>query len=120
MQSEEQFAVKSNGKKIYPTQFKDRVIAEMKSGKVSPAELARRYGMPIQNIHRWVRKARQGEDKSYAGADPETMIPVSEAKRIAAEYEVQIRQLKKSLANMTLDRDILKDAVEIASKKKWI
>ena len=32
----------------------------------------------------------------------------------------EIKKLSKSLSNMAVDRDILKDAVDYASKKKWI
>jgi len=115
-----QFEKKTNGKTIYPAQFKDRVLAELAAGGVSPAELARRYQMPIQNIHRWTRKAKIADESTYSGATPEEMVSKTEARQMAESYEKQIKQLKKALANMTLDRDILKEAVDIASKKKWI
>ena len=115
-----EFEKKIDGKTIYPNQFKARVLAELAGGEASTAELSRRYQIPIQNIHRWTRKAKEGAESNYAGANPAEMMPVSDVRQMAQDYEKQIKQLKKSLANMTMDRDILKDAVEIAAKKKWI
>lgn len=41
---------------------------------------------------------------------------IDEIKRLQSE----IKKLSKSLSNMTVDRDILKEAINYASKKKWI
>lgn len=114
-----EFEKKQDGKTVYPAQFKQRVLEEL-AGGVSAAELSRRYQIPMQSIHRWARKSKAGADSNYAGATPEEMIPVASVRQMAQDYEKQIKQLKKSLANMTMDRDILKDAVDIAAKKKWI
>lgn len=45
------------------------------------------------------------------------MPPKSAVKAMAAEYEQQIKQLKKSLVSVTVDRDILKATIDLASKK---
>lgn len=115
-----EFQTKANGKKIYPTQLKGRILSELKEAGVSPAELARRYQIPIQNIQRWKREAAAADQASYGGAAPEEVVAKSEVRALVEEYERQLKQLKRSLANMTVDRDILKAAVDIAAKKKWI
>lgn len=48
------------------------------------------------------------------------MVPISEYKKTVQELQEELKRVKKSLANMTVDRDILKEAVDIATKKKWI
>lgn len=114
-----EFEKKQDGKTVYPAEFKQRILEELATG-TSTAELSRKYQIPMQNIHRWVRKAKASRESNYEGGTPEEMVPVTSVRQMALDYEKQIKQLKKSLANMTMDRDILKDAVEIASKKKWI
>lgn len=47
--------------KDLPPQLKERVIAKLKAKQASPAELSRRYQILIQNLHRWLRVARESE-----------------------------------------------------------
>jgi len=101
------------GKRIFSSQFKQKIIAEVEAGS-TVGEVARKYGIVMQNIHRWMRLARNASDGALKAN--EDMVPVSELKKAQEE----IKQLRQALGKMTLDRDILKDAVEIAAKKKWI
>lgn len=111
-----QFQVNAAGKRIYPSEFKKKVLDELRGG-ATPHELGRKHGIPIQNVLNW-RKAEEvavlGKGKSV-GKDEE-MVPVSEYKKALEE----IKNLRRSLVNMTVDRDILKEAHDIAVKKKWI
>jgi hypothetical protein len=47
------------------------------------------------------------------------VISTSEHERVIFELHKKLKNLKRSLADMTVERDILKDAVDIATKKKW-
>ncbi len=111
-----QFQVNAGGKRIYPTEFKKKVLAELRGG-ATPHELGRKYEMPIQNILNW----KKVEERAVLGQGREStkseeMVPVAEYKKALEE----IKNLRRSLVNMTVDRDILKEAVDIASKTKWI
>lgn len=53
--------------------------------------------------------------KSHEAKAEET-VPLAEYKKALEE----IKNLRCSLVNATLDRDILKEAHDIAVKKKWI
>jgi transposase-like protein len=110
-----QFQVNAAGKRIFPSEFKKQILDELREGSTA-AELGRKHGIPIHNILYW----KQAEAKAVSGnskvPSPEEQIPVSEYKKALEE----IKNLKRSLVNMTVDRDILKEAVDIASKKKWI
>jgi transposase-like protein len=109
-----QFQINAAGKRIYPSEFKRKVLDELRGGETSH-ELGRRYGVPVQNIVNW----RKAEDLAVLGKakepTPEETVPLAEYKRALEE----IRNLRRSLANMTVDRDILKEAHDIAVKKKW-
>lgn len=112
-----EFQVNSAGKRIFPNAFKQKVLEEIESGATTH-ELARKYGVGIQNIVHWKRS----RDHAVFGKNTESEIaktesvPVFEYRRILEEN----KNLRKSLANMAMDRDILKEAVDIATKKKWI
>ena len=110
-----QFQVNAAGKRIYPSEFKKKVLDELRGG-ATPHELGRKYGIPIQNILNW----RKSEElavlgKGKAATKDEETVPVSEYKKALEE----IKNLRRSLVNMTVDRDILKEAHDIAVKKKW-
>ena len=77
---------------------------------------ARRFEVPMQNIYRWWYKSKAAKDSTYGGAASEEMIPVTEVRSIAQGYEKQIK-LKNLLANMTVDRDILKPRSTSPEKK---
>lgn len=111
-----EFSINAAGKRVYPSEFKRKMLSEMDAG-ASPHELGRRYGIPIQNLVNW----RKGQQLAALGGmkgatDEDQSIPLAEYRRLMEEN----RNLRRSLANMTLDRDILKEANDIAVKKKWI
>ena len=110
-----EFQVNAAGKRIYPSEFKKQVLEDLRSGKTA-AELGRKHGVPIHNILYW----KQAEEKAVMGKSKESateeQVPLSEYKKILEEN----KNLRRSLANMTVDRDILKEGHEIAVKKKWI
>ncbi len=109
-----EFQVNAAGKRIYPSDFKKKVLDELRAGATAH-ELGRKYNVPIHNILYWKR----GEQVAVLGArdsKADEPVPLSEYKKALEE----IKNLRRSLVNMTVDRDILKEAVDIASKKKWI
>lgn len=104
---------RSDGKRIYPSTLKREIISFIRSGK-TPAELGREYQIPIQNISKWNRQALQSEQQRYDGSKPDEMITKSDHLKVISDLEKQIKNLKRSLVNMTIDRDILKDATSMA------
>ena len=110
-----EFQVNAAGKRIYPSEFKRKVLEEIRAGQTA-AEVGRKHGVPIHNIVYW----RQASERAVLGKGKEPsleeMVPVSEYKKALEE----IKNLRRSLANMTVDRDILKEGHDIAVKKKWI
>lgn len=90
-------------------------MLEMTEGG-NPNEIARRHGIPAQTIFYWKKAQDEGVLGKAAPKSIEASIPASEYRRIMEEN----KNLRKSLANMTMDRDILKEAHDIAVKKKWI
>jgi transposase-like protein len=107
--------VNAAGKRIYPSEFKKQILDELGLGSTA-AELGRKHGIPIHNILYWKQGAEKAISGKSKGPAPEEQVPVSEYRKLLDEN----KNLKRSLANMTVDRDILKEAHDIAVKKKWI
>ena len=76
-----------------------RVLKEQESGQ-APAEVCRRYGISPATFYKWKAK--------FGGMD------VSDAKRLKA-LESENARLKKLVANLSLDVEMLKDV----NSKKW-
>ena len=110
-----EFQVNAAGKRIYPSELKKQILEDLRGGRTA-AELGRKYGIPVHNILFW----KQAQEKALLGVTnglpSEQMVPASEFRKLLEEN----KNLRRSLANMTLDRDILKEAHDIAVKKKWI
>lgn len=108
-----EFQVSKSGRKSYTAEQKQIMLNEIAEG-AAIGEIARKYGVPIQNLSKWKslsKTATQGALKSN-----DEMVPANEYRKAHDE----IKKLQRALGRMTLERDILKDAVDIATKKKWI
>ncbi|MBC7385948.1 MAG: transposase [Cryobacterium sp.] len=110
-----QFQVNAAGKRIFPSEFKQKILEELRAGATA-SQLGRQYGIATQNVIQW-KKLEQSAvlGKSHEPKAEET-VPLAEYKKALEE----IKNLRRSLVSATLDRDILKEAHDIAVKKKWI
>ena len=77
-----------------------RAVREVASGNVTQGEMARRLGVTEQTVYRWKER--------FGGMD------VSEARRLR-QLEDENTRLKKLLADVMLDKEILQTALS----KKW-
>lgn len=77
------------------------ILKEHESG-VPVMELVRRHGVSEQSIYRWKAK--------FGGME------VSDARRLR-ELEEENRRLKRMVADLSLDKQMLEDV--IAASKKW-
>ena len=104
------FRVNAAGKRIFPTsEFKTKVLDELRAGATSH-ELGRKYGIGIQNIIHWKRVEQSAVHREEATSRRlTTPVPLAEYKKALEE----IKNLRRSLVNATLDRDILKEAHDI-------
>jgi len=76
-----------------------RVLRQVEAGQ-KVKDVIREHGIAEQTYYRWKSK--------YGGMD------VSEARRLK-ELEIENRRLKKLVADLSLDKEILKDALG----RKW-
>ena len=87
----------------YDIEFKATIVELLKSGK-SAAEVSHEYDLSEGMIRRWRR-----EYDSKSGD--------LSKKRDLSATEIELKQLRKELRETKLERDILKEAVSIFSKR---
>ena len=85
-------------KKIYPEEFKESSVKLALESKNTIAQTARELGVNVNTLYTWI-KERTDEVCSENGSG-RIMIP---------NYE-EIKRLKKELAEVKLERDLLKKA----------
>lgn len=101
------------GKRLWTAEQKQSILAELEEG-CTPAEVARRHEIQLQHVYRWRRRFQEGGE--IALRNDEAVVPASEVRKL----ETEKRALERALGEMTMERNILRDAVEIGRKKKWI
>lgn len=83
-----------NGRKNYPAEFKDQVIAVYKSGIYpSVAKCAEAYGVNENTLHGWLAKYNKRSEPA-----------------VISEQQAELAQLKKELARAKMENEILKKA----------
>jgi transposase-like protein len=89
----------------YDNEFKRNAAALYVDGKQTLSELSQNLGVPESTLYTWIAEYRKSGDKSF------------EPKQLSAQEKEMIR-LKRQLADVTMERDILKKAIAIFSSKK--
>jgi transposase len=84
--------------------FKMDVLNTLKIGDKSVTELAEELGIHKATIYNWVKQYDEDKEESFPG----------EGKLKPSDDE--LRKLRKQLADVTEERDILKKAISIFSK----
>lgn len=95
----------SGGRKRYTDEFKRSVIDHWQSSGKAGAEIAKEFGIPLWTLRDWKRK--------YTAAAKPVDAPVPQTRE---EMGREIVQLRRELARVTMQRDILKKTMGILSE----
>jgi transposase len=88
----------------YDRAFKQETVRMVTDVGKSSAEVARELGINVNVIYRWVRQYKEDQENSFPG------------KGHQKPDDLELHRLRKQLADMTEERDILKKVVTIFSK----
>ncbi len=94
-----------NQRRKFDAEFKCEAVRLITTGGRRASEVARNLGISANLLHRWKQQFR--DDPAYAFPGKGHLKPEDE----------ELRRLKKQLADVTEERDILKKALAIFSKK---
>lgn len=89
--------------KNYPPEYRDQAVSLVISSKKSTAQVAKELGINPSTLYAWVNQA--------ASADSSTKGPTTE------ELFSELRRVKKELAEVKEQRDILKKATAYFAKE---
>jgi len=92
----------------YTQEFKKEAVEYSLSSKKTTEEVARDLGISPHNLSRWRREYRKRGDLSFPGHGKENLTP----------QEEKHRKLQKELTDTQIERDILKKALAIFTKKQ--
>jgi transposase len=95
----------SNSRRKFDAEFKREAVRLVATGGRKACEVARNLGISANLLHRWKQQYR--EDPAHAFPGRGHLKPEDE----------ELQRLKKQLADVTEERDILKKALAIFSKK---
>ena len=91
----------------YSEEFKREAVEHSLASEKSVAEVARDLGIAYSNLKRWCTQYRKRGELAFPGHGRERLTP----------QEEENRRLKRELNDITQERDILKKALAIFTKK---
>ena len=93
-------------KRVYTKEFKEQAAKLVVEGGHGLTETARRLSISVKTLANWVVVARHGEQAS-----------ASDKRRPVTELEAENSMLKRELAEMKMERDLLKKATAYFAKE---
>ena len=93
-------------KAIYSKEFREQAVKQVTEEGLSAREVARRLTLPISTLAHWVKVAQAGK----LGEIGKTQHPLT-------EIELELAKTKRDLAEVKMERDLLKKAAAYFAKE---
>lgn len=84
-------------KGIYTPEFRAEAVKLVEATGMSIARAAKQLSMPKSSLDNWVRAAREGK-----------LVEVGKGQRLPSELELELTRPRKELADVKMERDLLK------------
>ena len=84
-------------KGIYTPEFRAEAVKLVEVAGMSVARAAKQLSMPKSNLDNWVRAVREGK-----------LADVAKGQRPPSELELELARTRKELAEVKMERDLLK------------
>jgi transposase len=84
-------------KGIYTPEFRAEAVKLVETTGMSVAKAAKQLSMPKSSLDNWVRAAREGK-----------LSEVGKGQRLPSELELELARTRKELAEVKMERDLLK------------
>ena len=83
----------------YTREFREEAVSLIGNEKLSIPEVARRLSLPLSTLRHWIKMERDGR-----------LGDIGKSYRPLTEVEMELVRTKKELAEVKMERDILKKA----------
>ena len=94
-------------KGIYTPEFRAEAVKLVDAEGLSIDRAAKRLSVPKSSLSNWVRAARAGK-----------LAEVGKGQRLASELELELARTRKELAEVKLERDLLKNVRRISRRSR--
>lgn len=84
-------------KGIYTPEFRAEAVKLVETTGMSIARVAKQLSIPKSSLDNWVRLAREGK-----------LAEVGKGQRVPSELELELARVRKELAEVKMERDLLK------------
>lgn len=92
-------------KGIYTPEFRAEAVKLVEAEGLSIDRAAKRLSVPKSSLSNWVRAARSGK-----------LAEVGKGQRLPSELEIELARARKELAEVKLERDLLKKCAAYFAK----
>ena len=94
----------------YPEQFRRDAVELARSSDRSLREIGRELGVNHETLRNWVNAAKRAEQQSAAGHG-------RDGGEVSAEEREELRRLRKKVAELELEKEILRKAAQYFAKE---
>jgi transposase len=91
---------------IYSKELREEAVKLVTESDLSMVEVSRRLEIPNQTLRNWVKAHREG-----------TLSEISKNRKPLTEAEAELARLRKELAEVRMERDLLKKAAAYFAKE---
>ncbi len=88
-------------KQVYSSEYRAQAVLMITQDTLSVAEVARRLSMSPKTLANWVKRVRDGNL-------PASDTSASAGRRVVSDTEVENSRLRREVAELRMERDILK------------
>ena len=90
----------------YTKEFREEAVKLVKEVGLTAAEAARRLSLPKTTLETWIKASEKG-----------TLSGIGKSHRQLTELEIELANVKRELARVKMERDILKKAAAYFAKE---
>ena len=91
---------------MYTPEFRTEAVKLVETTGMSVAKAAKQLSMPKSSLDNWVRAAREGK-----------LEEVGKGQRLPSELELELARVRKELAEVKQERDLLKKCAAYFAKE---
>lgn len=91
-------------KQVYTSEYRAQAVQMIVRDKMSVAEVSRRLSMSSKTLANWVKRAKDGDLPPRGDGG---------GRRVVTEEEAELSRLRREVAELRMERDILKKATAL-------
>lgn len=99
-------------KQVYTSEYRAQAVQMIVRDKMSVTEVSRKLSMSQKTLANWVKRAKNGELPA-AATEP------GAARHIVTDAEAENSRLRREVAELRMERDILKKATALFASESW-